>query len=247
MQYLFIDESGDHNLVKIDPTFPLFVLTGVIFSREEYQQFQRNLIDLKKHIFGTEKIILHSLEMTRTRDAKQQKLKLLANPVVRKEFYTQLNDLLKKHNWSWVGFVIDKPKFAKIFDVTPPDPYFLSFNAIFGKFAEHLDNKEEARIFTERRSSKLDKQFLLAWESTKNTDKTNRMHKYLVTHKIYNPKICEKAWDNCGLELADLISFRLSRFALGKPEKPQGNEVDFEIMKSKKHVISGLPKPSFIR
>ncbi len=30
--YLFLDESGDHGLSKIDPSFPVFVLCGIIAS-----------------------------------------------------------------------------------------------------------------------------------------------------------------------------------------------------------------------
>lgn len=34
--FLFIDESGDHGLKNIDPNFPVFVLSGCIFSKEDY-------------------------------------------------------------------------------------------------------------------------------------------------------------------------------------------------------------------
>ena len=30
MKVLFLDESGDHNLSVIDPSYPIFVLGGVI-------------------------------------------------------------------------------------------------------------------------------------------------------------------------------------------------------------------------
>ncbi|KJV92878.1 DUF3800 domain-containing protein [Rickettsia bellii] len=33
MHILFIDESGDHNLTKIDPSYPIFVLGGVIIEK----------------------------------------------------------------------------------------------------------------------------------------------------------------------------------------------------------------------
>ena len=34
MNILFLDESGDHNLSKIDVQYPLFVLGGVITDQE---------------------------------------------------------------------------------------------------------------------------------------------------------------------------------------------------------------------
>lgn len=33
MKVLFLDESGDHNLAVIDPSYPLFVLGGVIVEQ----------------------------------------------------------------------------------------------------------------------------------------------------------------------------------------------------------------------
>ena len=34
MKTLFLDESGDHNLSVIDPSYPLFVLGGVIMDSD---------------------------------------------------------------------------------------------------------------------------------------------------------------------------------------------------------------------
>ncbi len=35
---LFLDESGDHSLDKIDPQYPIFVLCGVIFDLEYHDR-----------------------------------------------------------------------------------------------------------------------------------------------------------------------------------------------------------------
>ena len=34
MKVLFLDESGDHNLSVIDPSYPIFVLGGVIVDQD---------------------------------------------------------------------------------------------------------------------------------------------------------------------------------------------------------------------
>ncbi len=72
MKYFFVDESGDHNLLpgKVDPTFPLFVLTGIIIEKREHQKAYKLMVKLKKKIFNNEKVVLHSLELTRTNKAK---------------------------------------------------------------------------------------------------------------------------------------------------------------------------------
>jgi hypothetical protein len=33
---VFVDESGDHNLARIDPQFPVFVLLFAIFRKDDY-------------------------------------------------------------------------------------------------------------------------------------------------------------------------------------------------------------------
>ncbi len=42
MLALFLDESGDHNLVKIDPQSPLFLLGGIIVDRRYALKPPRN-------------------------------------------------------------------------------------------------------------------------------------------------------------------------------------------------------------
>ena len=36
MKIMFLDESGDHNLEKIDQQYPVFVLAGAIFDNSYY-------------------------------------------------------------------------------------------------------------------------------------------------------------------------------------------------------------------
>ncbi len=41
--YLFLDESGDHGLRRVDPSFPVFVLSGIICSDDSYKTINKNL------------------------------------------------------------------------------------------------------------------------------------------------------------------------------------------------------------
>ncbi len=63
---LFLDESGDHSLAKIDPQYPLFVLCGVIME-EGYHDAAATaeLNAFKNKLFGREDIILHTADFTR--------------------------------------------------------------------------------------------------------------------------------------------------------------------------------------
>lgn len=243
MKYLFIDESGDHNLVytKIDPTFKLFVLTGIVFDSKDYANFKKSWLQVKKRIFLTNKIILHSAELTRPSKSRQKELAIITNKKLRLKFYENINRVIKKHDWSLISFVIDKPKFSKLFPEYPPDPYFLSFSYILSKFAEKMNKHEVDKIFVEKRNGTLDKQFIIAWRNAYQSRIGLVTNNELKKHKISQPFMSHKSWDNSGLELADMISYRISRKFQQKDDKPRGNEIDINIIKLKKFDIAGLP------
>lgn len=242
MKYFFVDESGDHNLLpnKIDPSFPLFVLTGIVIKKREHQRVQKAISKLKKTIFNNEKVVLHSLELTRTNKAKQKEFKILSDKIIRKDFYLRLNKILEKYEFSIVVFMIDKPWYVKHFPIAPPDPYFLSFSSILDVFEKQLGKAEKGEIYAEQRNNILDRQFLLAWESS--IARIGLVTKaQLDSHKLSKPNIVKKSSDLAGLEMAGLISYRLSRHFMNKKPKIAGNEVDIRVIASKRINASGLP------
>lgn len=242
MKYLFVDESGDHNLLpnKIDPSFPLFVLAGIVIEKREHQKIQKSISKLKKTIFKNEKVVLHSLELTRTNKAKQKEFRILSDKKIRKDFYLILNKILDKCEFSIVVFMINKPWYVKHFPIAPPDPYFLSFSSILDVFEKQLGKVEKGEIYAEQRNKILDRQFLLAWESS--IARIGLVTKaQLDSHKLSKPNIVKKSSDLAGLEMADLISYRLSRHFMNKKPKIEGNEIDIRIIASKKINASGLP------
>ena len=53
MKVLFLDESGDHNLAVIDPSYPLFVLGGVIVDQRYAEgPLEGVLRDFKRRLFA---------------------------------------------------------------------------------------------------------------------------------------------------------------------------------------------------
>ncbi len=225
MKYLFVDESGDHNLdlEKIDPQFPMFVLTGIVFDSKDYTRFKVKLLKLKKKIFGNEKIVLHSKELVHPVRTKQKELVFLTNFEARKRFYDSINNLLKASNFKVVAYSIDKKEFNKILGSISIDLYFMSFANIFKKYESTIKYREHGKVFAESRNKNLDKQFILTWQNTKITKK----------YKVLEPQILKKSWKYAGLELADLISYRISRHLVNKPIKPIGNEIDLNTILKK--------------
>ena len=61
--YLFLDECGDQNLSNFSPEFPIFTLSGVIVSDEQYRNIEKQVNILKTHFWNDKKVILHSRDI----------------------------------------------------------------------------------------------------------------------------------------------------------------------------------------
>lgn len=235
MKLLFIDESGNHNLTpgKIDSEFPIFVLTGIVMDKNNYVKTKRNILNFKKDFFGTKRVILHARELTRPSITKQKELATLTNKERRKKFYKDLDREFAKAKFKIINFYIDKPFFVDKYGETAPDPYFFSFNFIFKNFRKMLKKHEAGKIIAETRGKVLDKKFILAWENS------NLPKKFA---KIDAPQLVSKSPNIVGIEMADLICYRLARALLGKTKKPLGNEINLTQLKTKEILISGQPE-----
>ncbi|KXJ97867.1 MAG: hypothetical protein UZ19_OD1000931 [Parcubacteria bacterium OLB19] len=85
--YLFIDESGDHNLSKIDPTYPIFALGGLCISELTYEKLNNEVDKIKEKYYGSTAIILHSSELKRPKDSRSDPRNIfLLDPEQRKIF-----------------------------------------------------------------------------------------------------------------------------------------------------------------
>jgi len=66
---LFIDETGDYNLFKIDKTYPILGLLGVIFDEDYHFTEVEGAIRNLKYNFGLESsVILHTAEIVRCKN-----------------------------------------------------------------------------------------------------------------------------------------------------------------------------------
>jgi hypothetical protein len=64
MKVMFLDESGDHSLDKIDNSYPMFVLAGCIFDFDYYTNFvEPEARKLKIKYFKKENIIFRSYDI----------------------------------------------------------------------------------------------------------------------------------------------------------------------------------------
>ena len=85
MKFLFLDESGDHNLIKIDMQYPIFVLGGIIVDDAYVPILNEKVDSFKLKVFGTKDIILHTADITRNKNGFER----LKEKEFRENFYTK--------------------------------------------------------------------------------------------------------------------------------------------------------------
>src|SRR5689334_16595966 len=94
--YLFLDESGDHGLSKIDPGFPVFVLCGVLLSHEQYLKLGNSVKILKQKYWPNKKVILHSSDIRKW----QHEFQILFDEKLRADFYRDLNAIMRDEQYT---------------------------------------------------------------------------------------------------------------------------------------------------
>lgn len=231
---MFLDESGDHNLEpkKVDPQYPIFVLCGCIFDEAYYKNiFIQKFNDLKKSFFGTDQVILHTLEMTRPSQSKDKHFLLFNNSDFRTKFYDAINKLIESSEVIFVACIIKKNDHFSKYNLQAIDPYLLSFDNLLNRFIFTLNHNEKGTIIAERRESLLDNQLDIAWLNYK-VSGTGIVKPVEIKEKIEGLNMLSKKSNTAGLQIADLIATPIGRSYLGKKAR-NGNEVSFEMLKKR--------------
>jgi hypothetical protein len=139
---MFLDESGDHNLAVIDPSYPLFVLGGVIVDQRYAEGLlEEALRDFKRRLFGREDLILHTADITRNRNGFER----LKEPAFREHFYHELNVLMRGLRFQVVACVIRKNDHLQRYGVAALDPYMLSLDVLVERFCMDIGQRGRRR------------------------------------------------------------------------------------------------------
>lgn len=235
---LFLDESGDHSLTKIDPQYPIFVLAGCVFEMSYYEKVVESEVSkFKKELFGNDKIILHTEDITHNRNGFER----IVEPVFRKTFYEKANTLLDKLNYKILACAIKKDEHFKKYGLAAIDPYMLSLDCIVERFVFELEEiNKEGLIIAEARNSILDNGLELAFLNLK-VQGTSYVSASKVKKAIAQLSIKDKKENIAGLQIADLIASPIGREVLGKK-----NQIDYKFIekkyrcKDRKHLGYGL-------
>jgi hypothetical protein len=219
MKIMFIDETGDHNLTKIDPQYPIFSLNGVIFEKDYYYTEATKIFhEFKKKYFQSIDIILRSYDIRH----QNPPFHILFNEELRKNFFNDLNNLVQNLKYTIISVNIRKHNFKNAkdnFKKIDNNPYTVSINFIIERFIMFLDNNNDNGLINiESRGEHYDKSLYRSYMNYFYNG-TSQISSKRIQEKILNFAFYNKQININGLQLADLISTTLAQKVLGKENR----------------------------
>jgi len=140
---MFLDESGDHSLDKIDNSYPMFVLAGCIFDFDYYSnEVELKINQLKIKHFDKIDIILRSYDIRK----QKGQFACLVDKKKRESFYTDLNSLIASLDFKIIAAAINKTNLKSQY-CDPDNPYNLCLRFILERAVMFLGRTEEKMIF----------------------------------------------------------------------------------------------------
>lgn len=204
---VYVDESGDHALDKVNPEFPVFVLAFCIFRKDEYiTKVVPALQAFKFMWFGHDMAVLHEREIRKQIPPFQ----FLTNQTKRAKFMDDLSAIMGTADMTIVAAVIKKDTLKRRY-IYPDNPYHLSLMFCMERLFAFLPLKGQSDkstfIVCEQRGGKEmggkeDKELELEFLRIKDG------RHYLNSTKMPNLdlKIISKKANSSGLQIADLVA-----------------------------------------
>jgi hypothetical protein len=213
MKILYLDESGDHNLIKVERDYPLFVLGGIIVDRDYARTtLEKEVRAFKQVLFGRDDVILHTADIARNTGGFEK----LMEAEFRQRFYRELNDLMRSLSFQVVACAIRKYEYVARHGLQAIDPYLLSLNVIVERFCFELgDTPHSGLIVAEKRRPDLDDELETAWIHLRHAG-TQFQHGNEIDQRIVELALKSKRLNIAGLQLADLVLSPIGRRILGK-------------------------------
>ncbi len=239
MKALFIDETGDHSLSKIDSSYPIFVLSGIVVDEDYHNGTLTDVLNkFKVHHFGTDQVVLHSKEMTHPQSARSPLYMKFMDRDFRRKFYADFEYMLGQLDISIVACVIMKNRHFANYGLEAKDPYLLSFDNLLNRLVFDLSDDQRGKIVAESRNSVLDNQLEIAYLSTR-VEGTNKVQPAEIKLKLESAIQFRQKSDNiAGLQMADMVASPIARHFLQKPERV-GNQLRYETVFGKVRSING--------
>lgn len=216
MYVMFLDESGDHSLDRIDPQFPVFVLAGCIFAKEYHDATATIHMSAFKHeLFGRADIILHTADITRNRHGFER----IKDASFRNDFYSATNTLIAGLEFTVLACAIHKARLVDRYGHLASDPYALSLEKVIERFVFFLHEvRSHGEIVAESRGPILDRDLDLVFHSLL-TRGTRHLRPRRLAERITALSFRPKQQNIAGLQVADLAATPIARAIVDKNKK----------------------------
>lgn len=234
----FLDETGDHGLTYIDKNFPLFLLCGCVFRKDELLKAEAEINRFKMKYFKTKEVILHSREIRKCEGPFQ----ILFDLELKAAFYRDLNAIIGNAGFNIISSAVQKQKHIKKYGKSAKNPYSISLSFILERLIFYLDATGtvcNVEILVEERGRKEDRALLAHFNSILD------LGTYYVIPARFKKLISKLSFqskrDNInGLQIADLCAYPLARHILN-PKEPYipFDLIDEKIYRSDSGQITG--------
>lgn len=196
---VFVDESGDHGMARVDPDYPIFALACCLIEKRDYvERITPALQRLKHEYWGHGEQVLHEHEIRKpTRDYS-----FLFDPARRAAFLTSINSFVQQAPFQLVTAVIRKVEFAQRYAI-PENPYDLALQFGLERIAMELRSRGQigrtTQVIVEGRGRREDDALELAFRRIR--DGKNALDQPLP----FELRMIPKSANSTGLQLADLV------------------------------------------
>ena len=224
--HLFIDESGDPSLSSINSDFPVFVLLGCLFEEKAYQSVSSKISDLKKDIFKSDNVILHSRDIRKCEGVFSK----LFNLEVKQIFYERLNNIMTEGEYTVVAVAIKKNEFIERYGKIADDPYELSLSFLLERILMETDSlpSNTVEIMIESRGKVEDEILIKRYNKLLDVG-SGRITSDRFRKRYQKIEFRKKKENDCGLQIADLCAYPVARHVINSQEPYPA----FEIVKTK--------------
>jgi hypothetical protein len=233
---VYVDESGDHGLDKIDPEYPLFVLAFCIFKKTDYVcDIVPAIQKLKFHYWGHDAVVIHEHEIRKSMAGDYH---ILSRAEVRASFMTDLNNIISASPFHVIATVMRKTSHRARYK-EPANPYYLSLLYCMERLKSFLTSHNEdisktTHLIFESRGKEEDQALELEFRRIMD-GVAPYMIKPHIHEATFSLRFVPKSANSAGLQLADLIARPIGLKVL-RPNQPNRA---FEIIEPKLFVKNG--------
>jgi len=219
---VFVDESGDHGLMTIDPHYPIFVLVFCILKKADYIGILTpRLQSLKMKHFGHDAVILHEHALRKG----TENFFFLNSSDKKEHFMTELTQIIGEVTFHLGCVVIRKNELKE--NENPENPYHLALEAGLIQVDSFLSNEgvvgQKTHLLFEKRGKNEDGE--LKSEFRRLCEKKRDEGRGYPFDVVF----VDKKANHLGLQLADLLA-RPIGLSILRPDQPNRT---YEVMEKK--------------